>query len=235
MKTEVIMFAIGFACAGCHTYPFIDESLAQIEAAPLSANFPPPEHELVGVPDQESEENLLGTWTASYIEYVRIIDGKSPHPFFDYHDMRWPVTDSYTFSKDGTYVRHECVRRRFQMQENVQNICYNGKWSYRAGVLTLMQEKMVIKPQGLGFLNPVVFGDDSTVINGYKVEWFEGNEIILRDVDTLKDIGENRITVNVDGSGVRIERTICPHGSENGRERGEIQETATLVRFRKTL
>lgn len=221
--------------SGCVTYPFIDESVAYIESNPLAAEFPAPAYELVETPDPGADM-LLGTWIANYTEITRVTDGRPTNPMHDYFkNTRWPFTVRYTFNSDGSFTRHE-VMRYWMQRETTQQTHWQGRWTYEDGVLTLVVDNGVVESEGMFSPNRHAFdvpdGADCKT-SSYRVAWLESGEIILRDVDTLKQTGSTRVTVEVDAKGVRTERTICLHGGDNGRERGEIIEKATLVRFRK--
>ena len=232
---------LAFAGTGCTTYPYIEESLAQIESNPLSARFAPPSRELVEVPDLGSSE-LVGKWTVSFTEFDRVTDGQAVLPGYEFlKDLSRSVAASYSFDANGAYVRHEYVEPK-QVQLSMHpmplrlsaiNCYYYGKWSYRDGVLTLSQERAEVESEGL--LSPTRHSGSAFEVLNYKVEWLEGGEMILRDMDTFKTTDSGRVTVEVNESGVRTERTIRILGSEDGRERGEISERATLVRYKKAL
>lgn len=229
-KMLICVAALGLACSGCISYPFIDESLAQIKAQPLAAQFALPERDLVQIPDQGAE-GLVGTWTVGYIRRMRFFDGHVRDSRFEHiWNPKWPTSDEYNFTRDGTFVKHTCMRHKLQ-REVTQHTYERGKWSYVDGVLTLVTDGMEVVAEGALYPNRQTF--DVLTTADYKVEWLEGNEIILRDVHTLKVADGCRTEVEVDKNGVRTECLIKSSGFVNGRECGEITETVTLSRYKK--
>lgn len=227
------LLVLAFVCAGCMTCPYIDESLAVIESDPLSAKYAPPAHELVEE-DDLGAEGLLGTWTTSYDRYWR----RTGDSLSDNHPSKrgsQPISESYTFMSNGTYV--QCTSYGSFKWSSLQNtnsyrFRTQGKWTYSNGTLTLQRETRTYEVDSILSSNKKWNVSERC---SYKIGWLEGDEIILKEESlppTL--INGRRVCVEVDSHGVRTERIFNIQESENGRERGWIEEATSLVRFKKT-
>lgn len=232
LKLAGVACGISVFGAGCMTYPLIEESLAVIESEPLSAKYAPPAHELVEEEDPGAE-GLQGTWTTGYEAYWRRTGDGLP----DGHPSKFgrqPISESYVFRSDGTYERHVHYGAiRFCSLQNTCAYCFSflGKWTYADGTLNLFQERITYEADSMMVSNKEW---RETEHQAYKVDWYENGVIILRDEELPPAKVGQHVIVKIDSYGVRTARTFNIMGTENGRERGWIEERTSLVRFTKT-
>lgn len=225
MKINQLVVGITIASlslVGCATYPKIDATLDFADRDPLTAKFTWPNYELIVLPDQ-GRESLIGTWNATFTSYIRTLPAQSNSSGI----LSSLNSVDFVFLPDGTYTRRERIQPHFKewKEDPVYNITYFGKWSYQDGMLTLLQETLQYESE-----QPT----SCIAKEDYIIEWFKGDEVILRDMDEVSQDGNVRITVDVNTVGVRIERRINVQSGEGANARGSVLETATLSRYKKT-
>ena len=234
MWTIAILALIGAMVAGCVSSPFIDESVAKLDANPLSAKFTQPTNAREVIRPLMADA-LVGGWVSIYTEYLRTEDGRPDNPI---NNQSFPCVDGYEFSADGRYVKSRSriiAGLRFISSSTDKE---NGRWDYQAGVLTLNRERgESISKQGERIVRQWSDGKSSTT--RMLVEWHADNVFVLKDESVFDAnlqpyVGNGyKTTVKIDKAGVKTLRLIHVTGVKEGREIGEVIEIATSVRFEK--
>ncbi len=237
MRTITGMALIGTMMAGCVTSPFIDESIAKLDANPLSAKFTQPTAAREAIRPLMADA-LIGGWVSIYTEYLRAEDGRPENPI---SNQSFPHVDGYKFSADGRYTKSNSRVRGiagFGVISSTTDTEY-GRWSYQGDVLTLNRERgESIMKRGERIISQK--RDDNSSTTRMQVEWHADNVFILKDESALdanllpQSANGYKITVKIDKAGVKTTRLVHVTGVKDGRETGEVFEIATSVRFEKT-
>ncbi len=235
MWTIAELALIGAMMAGCVTSPFIDESIAKLDASPLSAKFTQPTAAREVIRPLMADA-LLGGWVSIYTEYRRAEDGRPENPI---NNQSFPRVDRYKFSADGRYTKSTArVMVGFGVVSSNTDTEY-GRWTYQAGVLTLNRERgESIMKQGERIISRK--GDDNSSTTRMLVEWHADNVFVLKDESALdanllpQSANGYKTTVKIDKTGVKTFRLVHVTGTRDGREVGDVIEIATSVRFEKT-
>jgi len=238
-KTMICVAALGSACFGCVSYPFIDESIAKLDAnpVPIIQRFNLPEVPLLPIAPQ-SADLLVGDWMTGFQKLVCREVGQDGliHDFPENHKNAGEV---YGFNVDGSYGHNDI----YQWGAMLMQLKKFGKWSYDSGVLTLKCEKMRMRVQDFlakeaGAPNwdqefPLTMNEPT--ITTYRVDWYAYNEIaITANDETPPPLTGSREDVRVDVQGVRTKREIKVLGMREGRETGTVEETTyPPMRFKK--
>ena len=226
-RTVIAVIALlGTIGAGCMSAPFIDESIAKLDAdpVPIEAKF-----DLKDTPSIASQpaSRLVGDWRTGLLRPVRRFIGFDGS-VYKYDDGYNGLAHDYTFNDDGSLMHYDCT------QEGVMTFVLKktGTWTYDSGVLTLhyvKEEKEsqnhFAKSRGEPNWQSVSTKElDETVV--CRVEWLSGNEIVLKDDEKGKGTSQPsfRESVKVDAKGVKTRREICVYGMREGREVGTVME-----------
>ena len=229
MKTFCSMLALGAACSGCVNYPFIDESIAKLDANPVPViqRFNLPETPPLKIAPQNADM-LVGDWMTGYqkLSWREIGQDGLIHDFEDHKN----AGEVYGFWADGS-CGHNYIYRVGAWLTQMKTY---GKWSYDSGVLTLTWESGKFRLQVFSAKEKGVPNWDHEVplpmneprIETYRVDWFARNEIALtRNDETSPRLTGSRKDVRVDAYGVRAEREIEVLAMREGRETGTVKET----------
>lgn len=235
-KIIVVIALLGIVGAGCVSAPFVDDSIAKCDADPLSVKL---NLKAVGVEPTPPlpADALTGKWWSIYTEYIRCEDG---HPANSINNQSAPCVDGWEFGADGRYTKsHSEVYAGIGIAGAATTTISSdehGQWSYRDGVITLNRERVVSTTK---YGDKIISrkDDESRSTRQVDVEWYAGNEIVLKDGESLDSRPQAangyKTTVRFDKPGIRTIRTIHVTGVRNGRETGEVFEVATSVRFKK--
>ena len=235
MRTIAELTLISAMVAGCVTSPFIDESIAKLDANPLSAKFTQPTAAREVIRPLKADA-LVGGWVSIYTEYWHAEDGRPENPI---SQQSFPHVDGYKFGADGRYMKSRTrVMVGYGVVSSTTDTEY-GHWSYQDGVLTLNRERgestMKRREQVLSQKS-----DENSSTTRMLVEWHADNVFVLKDENVLDAnlLPQNghgyKISVKIDKNGVKTIRLVHVTGARDGRETGEVIDIATSVRFEKT-
>jgi len=235
LRTITGLTMIGCMVAGCVSSPFVDESIAKLDANPLSAKFTQPTSAREAIRPLKADA-LIGGWVSIYTEYWRAEDGRPENPI---SNQSFPHVDGYKFSADGRYMKSNSrVIVGYGVVSSTTDTEY-GRWSYQGDVLTLNRERgESIMKQGERIISQK--RDDNSSTTRMQVEWHADNVFILKDesaldANLLPQVGNGyKTSVKIDKAGVKAIRLVHVTGVKDGRETGEVIEIATSVRFEKT-
>ena len=235
VKTLFILMTMVAACAGCVSYPFIDDSIAKLDAnsVDVTTRFKLPE-----VPprpiEPQTADALVGDWMTGFhnVVYRDIIKDGEIH---DYGEKYKGVGEVYGFNANGSCGHNDILQRGDWL---VQMKKY-GTWSYDSGVLTLHYKKVdfgvqIYTGKAEGPLKENVVKEiDETVTK--RVEWFAYNEIAINDNDEIPPPQSgSRESVKVGAYGVKTKREIKVMSMKDDRETGTVSETIyPPMRFKK--
>ncbi len=235
MRTIAELTLIGALAAGCVSSPFIDESIAKLDANPLAAKFAQPTTAREVIRPLTADA-LVGGWVSIYTSYWRAEDGRPDNPI---NNQSFPHVDSYKFSADGRYTKSTAaVVAGFGVVSSNTDTEY-GRWSYQDGVLTLNRERgESTMKRGEQVISRK--SDENGSTTRMLVEWHADNIFVLKDesaldANLLPQVGNGyKTSVKIDKDGVKTIRMVHVTGARDGRETGEVFEIATSVRFEKT-
>lgn len=237
-KTFAAIMMSGIVCGGCASYPFIDDSIAQLDAnpAPVATRFNLPEVPQLPIAPQSSEM-LAGSWdTGAWRLFCRDIEQAGT--IYKHVDSYKGVSQNYSFNSDG------CCHHLDVLQNGpiIWELRKHGKWSYDSGRLTVRSTKMELDTKNIFFKNKGISDWKSHVERDidetvpYRVDWFAHDEIALtvedekqshltvENFDTYERLA-TRKSVKVDAYGVKTKREIKVAGTKDGRETGVVSET----------
>ena len=228
MKTLFVMLALGVICVGCVSYPFIDDSIAKLDAnpVPVKARFDLPETPPLPIAPQNANM-LVGDWMTGFHQ-LACRDIGQDGIIHDYDRKYKGVGEVYAFNADGSYAHNDILQWGGLL---IQLKTY-GTWAYDSGVLKLHQKNMDIETQdhnakargALNWKSNIIKELNQTATR--RVEWFAYNEIAIKYNDeTSPPQTGSREVVHVDAHGVRIKREIKVLGVKEGREVGTVEET----------
>ena len=223
LATTVVL---GVFCIGCAGDPFIDASIAKLDAKPvqIAERFKLPEVPPLPISPQPADM-LVGAWETGIQHPVHRNVGKDGQ----IHDLdklgRYfqDVWQAYGFNEDGTFLYLEKNR----IGTFIVNTKITGAWLYDEGKLTLHEtnysNESIESLAFPGFASTTVI-DRLTIC---RVDWYAHDEIsIVREGDS--DISEKQTnrhkTVAFDEYGVKTERVCETSGSKDGRETGVVSE-----------
>ena len=226
--TSVAVVVISAFCGGCASYPFIDDSMAQLDATPVSVGtrFNLPVTPRLPIAAQSSEM-LVGDWLTGFQQLVCRDVGQDG--IVHNHDRKYKgCAQVYAFNADGSCAHNDIL----QWGGLLLQLKKYGTWSYDSGMLTLHYTKMELETQNhtaksMGVANWKENSSrelDETVT--CRVEWFAHDEIAIKtDDENDSPRTGTRKSVNIDEHGVRYEREIQVLGVKDGRETGIVSET----------
>lgn len=230
LNTLAVLITCGVICAGCVSYPIIDEAIANLDAnpVPIARRFNLPETPpLVLAP--QSAELLIGEWHTGLLRPLcRSIGIVSSDEIYNYDENYKGVAQDYTFMADGSFYHYDSV----QESATATILKKSGTWSYDSGVLTLhcTKEDLEFENHYLKSIGDSNWKRNTTIaINETvicRVEWFAHNEIVITAVEEKPSpqLG-SRENIKVDGYGVKTKRIILVFGMKEGREAGTVSET----------
>lgn len=231
MKAFSTLMTLAVACAGCVSYPFIDDSIAKLDATPVNvaAKFKLPETppQLI---EPQAAEKLVGTWsTGVQHSFWRHISESGTITDVDAAVGGSIIGEVYVFSANGD-VCHTDVRQVL----GVVLLTFKdfGTWTYKSGELTLRYKKregntqdLVAKVNGASNYESA-FTEKIDMVETCRVEWFANNEIAImrNDKKQSSQSDTERTIIKVDAYGVRTEREIKVMDMRDGRETGSVSE-----------
>ena len=206
-----VSISLGFVCTGCVSFPFIDDSLAKLDANPVdvTTRFNLPQTPPLPI-EPQTADMLVGDWMTGFHNVVcRKVneDGE----IYNYEENYKGVAEVYGFEANGNFAHNDIG----QLYGLLLQIRKSGTWSYDSGVLTLHFTKGVVKHQNFaaksrGELN--WSGETELKIDytdTYRIEWFAYDEIAIHNCDeTPPPQNGSRESVKVDAYGVKQKREI---------------------------
>ena len=226
MRILFTLMTLVVVCAGCVSYPYIDDSIAKLDANPVdvATRFKLPEAPSYPIAPQTADA-LVGDWMTGFhnVVYRDIVEEGEIH---DYGETYKGVGEVYRFNADGSCDYNDI----YQHGGMLLQIKKHGTWSYDLGMLILHYKKLNIEIQIFGMKADGPHKEectkeiDETVTK--RVEWFAFNEIAIKDNGETPPLRTgSRESVKVDAYGVKTSREIKVMGMKDGRETGTVSET----------
>ena len=234
MKQLFVTLTLSAAGAGCVSSPFIDESIAMLDANPVPAvsRFGLPSMPPIPISAQPAEM-LEGAWyTGVQHPCHRHIGETGALQDFDKPGKYWHhLWEGYGFDADGTMF----YQKTQGMGTSVITTKERGSWYYEADKLILDIRKIETETsdaalKALGIQGAEhSFASDVNYSRTLRVVWYAHDEIaiIAEKVQSLPFVGSRRTrkVETVDDYGVKTEREIAVSGMKDGREIGTVSET----------
>lgn len=221
IKTLSVIAALGAACVGCVSDPYIDEGIAKLDRIPKQCKLP----ECYKVVEPFPKEKLLGEWFSNAVTAKsRRIDCNGIYEtdcahiqakefgFFDDCSYYMVYINSFVINGEYKGVTLKCM----------------GGWVYDKGVLMLNAKKYDLKIWE-GFERKVKSCETKTCnrMNTFNVVCYENGEMAINEIEPKDSNSQSegeREVVTIDNRGVKTERTIKVTGMRGGREVGTIDE-----------
>lgn len=234
MKQLLAILALGTACVGCVSSPFIDESIAMLDAnhVPAVARFGLPSTPPIPISVQ-SAEMLEGAWHTGVLHPChRYVGVTGVLQDFDKPGKYWHhLWEGYGFDADGTMF-HQKTEGTGTLVITTKE---RGSWHYEAGKLTLDIRKIELETSDAALKAMGIQGaehsstSDVNCSRTLQVIWYAHDEIavIAEETQSLPFVGSSRTrkVETVDDYGVKTEREIAVSGMKDGREIGTVSET----------
>lgn len=139
MRILFTLMTLVVGCAGCVSYPYIDDSIAKLDANPVdvATRFKLPEASSYPIAPQTADA-LVGDWGTELLRpvchSVGIVSGHDiDNEIYNYDEKYMGVTQDYTFKTDGSFCHNEGLQESLTTSILIRL----GTWSYNSGILTL--------------------------------------------------------------------------------------------------